>query len=51
MFVLIRDEETKTVITNFNEKKMQSLKKKIHAFLFITIALLLGVSIYCYMKN
>ena len=28
---------------------MQSLKKKIHTFLFITIALLLGVSIYSYM--
>ena len=30
-------------------KKNAISKKKIHTFLFITIALLLGVSIYCYM--
>ena len=46
------DEETKAVPTNFNEKKA-SCKTQIFyillAFLLITIALLIAVSIYCYL--
>ena len=46
------DEETKTISTNFNEKKKASQTKNfciILTFLLITIALLIAVSIYCYM--
>ena len=45
------DEETKTVPTNFNEKKVTFKTKNdyiLPAFLLITIALLIGVSIYYY---
>ena len=44
-------EETKTVLTKFNEKK-QPVKHNIsifYLFLLITIALLVAVSIYCYL--
>ena len=43
-------DQIKTVPTNFNEKK-QPVKHKISifAFLLITIALLIAVSIYCYL--
>ena len=48
------DEETKTIAKNFNEKlvacKIQNFYILI-AFLLITIALLIVVSIYCYLKN
>ena len=47
----LNDEETKTIPTNFNEKnityKIQNLYILL-AFLLITIALLIAVSIYCY---
>ena len=45
------DEETKTVTIHLNEKKMESVRKFfiLFAFLSITIALLIGVSIYCYL--
>ena len=46
------DEKTKTILTNINEKKatckMQSFYVLV-AFLLITIALLIVVSIYCYL--
>ena len=46
------DEEIKTISTNFNEKK-ESFKKQnfyiLLAFLWITITLLVAVSIYCYL--
>ena len=46
------DEETKTIPTNFNEKKatckMQNFDILL-ALLLITIALLIAVSIYCYL--
>ena len=45
------DEETKSVPTNFNEKK-QPAKQKISvlfAFLLITIVLLIAASISCYL--
>ena len=46
------DEETKTIPTNFNEKKatckIQSFYVSV-VFLLITIALLIAVSIYCYL--
>ena len=48
------DEETKTVPTNFNEKKVTFKTKNdyiLPAFLLITIALLIGVSIYYYHIN
>ena len=45
------NEETKTILTNLNEKKttckMQNLYSLL-AFLLITIALLKAVRIYCY---
>ena len=48
----IVEEETKTVTTNSNEKN-EIFKTKnfytLHAFLLITIALLIAVSIYCYL--
>ena len=41
-------EETKTISTNFNEKKATSQNLRILlSFLLITIALLIAVSIYC----
>ena len=46
------DEETKTIPTNCNKKniayKIQNFYILLH-FLFITIALLITVSIYCYL--
>ena len=44
------DEEIKTIPTNFNEKKAICKKQNFYillAFLLITIALLIAVSIYC----
>ena len=46
------DEEIKTIPTNFNEKKITCTAQKFYilvAFLLITIALLIAVSIYCYL--
>ena len=46
------EEETKTIPTNFNEKKVTFKMRNLYvlfAFLLITIALLITVSIYCYM--
>ena len=46
------DEETKTLPTNFNEKKATCKTQNFYillAFLLITIALLIVVSIYCYL--
>ena len=46
------DEETKTIPTNFNEKKATSKKQNfiiLIAFLLITIALLVVISIYYYL--
>ena len=45
------DGETKTIPTNFNEKKLTCKTQNFYillAFLLITIALLIAVSIYCY---
>ena len=47
-----KDEETKSIPTNFNEKNMTRKTQNFYillAFLFITIALLIAVSIYCYL--
>ena len=46
------DEETKSILTNFNERKATSKTQNLYillAFLLITIALLIAVSIYCFM--
>ena len=46
------NEETKTIPTNFNEKKAICKIEKFYillVILFITIALLIDVSIYCYL--
>ena len=46
------DEETKTIPTNFNEKKATCKTQNFYillSFLLITIALLITVSIYCYL--
>ena len=49
----INDEKTKTVTANFNEKKKQSVKQKntyiLPAFLLITIAFLIAISIFSYL--
>ena len=45
-------EETKTISTNFNEKKDTCKTQKFYillAFLLISIAFLITVSIYCYL--
>ena len=45
------DDETKTTPTNFNEKNVTCKTQNFYfllAFLLITIALLIAVSIYCY---
>ena len=45
-------EETKAVPTNFNEKNITCKTQHFYillAFLLMTIALLIGVSIYCYL--
>ena len=46
------DDETKFIRTNFNEKKATCKTRNFYillAFLLITIALLVAVSIYCYL--
>ena len=46
------DDETKTIPKNFNEKKATCETQNFYillAFLSITIALLIAVSIYCYL--
>ena len=46
------DEKIKTIPTNFNEKKVTCKTQSFYillAFLLITIALLIAVSIYCYL--
>ena len=46
------DDETKTIPINFNEKKVTCKTKNLDllpAFLLNTIALLIAVSIYCYL--
>ena len=46
------EEETKTISTNFNEKKATFKTQNFYIlllFLLITIALLKAVSIYCYL--
>ena len=48
----ILNAETKTVTTNFNEKNVIFKTKNFYillAFLLITFALLIAVSIYCYL--
>ena len=48
------DEETKTILTNFNEKNITYIIQNLYillAFLLITIALLIAASIYCYLIN
>ena len=45
------DDKTKTIPTNFNEKKVTCKRQNFHillAFLLITIALLIAGSVYCY---
>ena len=47
-------EETKTVPTKFQWRKIQPVKQKIYillAFSLITIVLLTAVSIYCYLEK
>ena len=46
------DEEIKTIPTNFNEKKVTCKTQNFYIllpFLLITIALLIAISIYCYL--
>ena len=46
------DEETKIILTNFNEKKATCKTQNVYvllAFLLITVALLIAVNIYCYL--
>ena len=46
------DEETKSILTNFNERKATSKTQNLYillAFLLITIPLLIAISIYCFM--
>ena len=46
------DEEIKTIPINFNEKKVTCKKQNFYillAFLLVATALLIAVSIYCYM--
>ena len=43
------DEEKKTIPTSFNEDKAICKMQNILAFLLITLALLIAVSIYCYL--
>ena len=48
------DEQTKTFLTNFNEKDITCRTQKSYiflAFLLITTALLIAVSIYCYLTK
>ena len=51
---LTDDYETSTIPTNFNEKKATCKTQNFYillAFLLITIALLIAVSVYCYLIN
>ena len=46
--------ETKTVAANFHKEKVACKTQKVYivlAFLLITVALLIAVSIYCYLIN
>ena len=46
------EKETKTISTNFNEKKANFKTQNFHillAFLLITIGLFIAVRIYCYL--
>ena len=46
------DQEIKTILTRFNEKKVTRKMQSFYIlllFLLITIALLIAVSIYCYL--
>ena len=48
------EEETRKVITNLREKNVICKRKNFHillAFALITIALLIAVSIYCYLMK
>ena len=48
------DEETKTIPTNFNEKKATCKTQNFYillAFLLITITLLIAVSTYCHLMQ
>ena len=48
------NKEKKTIPTNFNEKKVTCKTQNFYiplAFLLITIALLIAVSIYCYLMK
>ena len=48
------DEETKTNPKNFNEKKATCKRQNFSillTFVLITIALLIGISIYCYLAK
>ena len=48
------NEETKTIPANFNEKKATCETQNFYillAFLLITIALLIAISIYCYLMK
>ena len=48
------NDETKTIPTNFNEKKITCKMQNFYillAFLLITIAILISVSIYCYITK
>ena len=48
------NKETKTIPTNFDEKKATCKTQNFYtllAFLLITIALLIAVSIYCYLTK
>ena len=50
--IIVYDEETKTIPTYFSEKKGTCKMQNIYillAFLLIIIALLIAVSIYCYL--
>ena len=45
------NEETKSILTNFDERKATSKTQNLYillAFLLITIALLIAISIYCF---
>ena len=50
--VIVAEEKKKIIQTNFNEKKLNCKTKNFYvllAFLLITIALLIAISIYCYL--
>ena len=46
------NEEIKTILTNFNEKKVTCKRQNFYvllAFLLFTVTLLIAVSVYCYL--